>query len=395
LHIPLALGLLGPDGADLPLQLEGEPAPVGTSRVVSITDAAQELVFVNLAAAPVPSLLRGFSAPVALRYPYSDAQLAHLMAHDSDAFNRWEAGQVLAARIILSGVAASDSDRPIVVPASYLEAVRRILDDAQADPAFAAEALTLPSEQVLAEQLEIADPDAIHGARENLMHCVAKAFQPEFERIHRAFAVPGAYSPEAGPAGRRALRNVALAYLAGLDGPAQRALAMAQLDGAENMTDAIAALGCLANSAGEERAAALSAFHAKWQGEALVVDKWLRVQATSSNAGALGHVRALMQHPAFDPRNPNKVRSLLHAFATENPIHFHAADGSGYRFIAKQVVALDKLNPQVASRLVRAFDRWKRFDNGRMAHARAALESLRDAGGLSRDVIEIVDRALA
>jgi len=170
---------------------------------------------------------------------------------------------------------------------------------------------------------------------------------------------------------------------------------MEQFESASNMTDAMAALNCLANSAGEERETALAAFYAKWRGEALVVDKWLRVQATSSAAGALDRVRALTRHPAFDLRNPNKARSLLHAFATDNPTHFHAPDGSGYRFAAEQVEALDRLNPQVASRLARAFDRWRRYDAGRMAHARAALEGLRENPGLSPDTSEIVDRALA
>jgi aminopeptidase N len=395
LHIPLALGLVGPDGTDLPLQLEAEASPAGRSRVVSLKAASGQLVFVNVAAVPVPSLFRGFSAPVTLRMRYGDEELGHLMARDSDAFNRWEAGQVLATRIILAAVAEILAGKPPVIPGSYIEAVRRILAGAGEDPAFAAEALALPSEPLLAEQMDVADPDAIHAARVHLMQSVARALQPELEEIHRAFAVTGAYSPEAGPAGRRALRNIALAYLATLDGPGQRALALAQFEGAGNMTDALAALACLADSAGEERAAALAAFHAKWKDEALVVDKWLRVQATSSVAGVLGHVRALMRHPAFDLRNPNKARSLLHAFAMENPIHFHAADGSGYRFVCEQVVALDRLNPQIASRLARAFDRWKRFDSGRMANARAALESLRDTPGLSRDAGEIVDRALA
>ena len=395
LHIPLALGLLGPDGADLPLQLEGEASPIGTNRVISLKAASEKFVFVNVPSAPVPSLFRGFSAPVKLRYSYSDGQLAHLMSHDSDAFNRWEAGQVLAGRILLSGVAALGAGRPMEIPASYFAAVRRILGDADRDPAFAAEAMTLPSEQVLAEQMDVVDPDAIHAAREHLMQSIARALRPELEEAHRNFTVTGGYSPEAGPAGRRALRNVSLAFLASLDGPAERSLAMAQLEIASNMTDAMAALNCLANSAGDEREAALAAFYAKWRGEALVVDKWLRVQATSSAAGALDRVRALTRHPAFDLRNPNKARSLLHAFATDNPTHFHAPDGSGYRFVAEQVVALDKLNPQVASRLARAFDRWKRYDAARVAHARAALERLRETPGLSPDTSEIVDRALA
>jgi aminopeptidase N len=395
MHIPLALGLVGPDGGDLALQLEGESAPAGTSRVLSIRAASGKFVFVDVPAAPVPSLFRGFSAPVTLRMRYSDRELAHLMAHDGDAFNRWEAGQVLAARIILAGVEAYRAGLPVAIPVGYTDAVHRILADSARDPAFAAEAMLLPSEHQLGEQMTVADPDAIHAVREFLTRSVAGALQPQLEEIHRTFGVTGPYSPEAGPAGKRALRNMALSYLASLDGVAQRALAMAQFERADNMTDALAALACLANSAGEEREVALSAFHALWKDEALVLDKWLHVQATSTLPGALERVKALMQHPAFDLRNPNKVRSLLHAFATDNPVHFHAADGNGYRFVGEQVAAIDGLNPQLASRLARAFDRWKKLDAGRQSQVRAVLQGLRDTPGLSRDAGEIVDRALA
>ncbi|MGE5616460.1 MAG: aminopeptidase N C-terminal domain-containing protein, partial [Bacillota bacterium] len=211
----------------------------------------------------------------------------------------------------------------------------------------------------------------------------------------RHFSTPGTYSPDATSAGRRALRNTALAYISVLDDATSRALAFLEFRRAENMTDAMAALGCLANSKGAERDRAIAMFYDKWKDEALVVDKWFRVQATSWLPGTLDRVKALAGHPAFDLRNPNRARSLLHAFAMENPLHFHAADGSGYRWIAQQVVALDRLNPQVASRLARAFDRWKKYDEGRQAHARAALESIRSAEGLSGNVAEVVGRALA
>jgi aminopeptidase N len=187
---------------------------------------------------------------------------------------------------------------------------------------------------------------------------------------------------------------MALGYVSTIDDATSRALAFLEFRHAENMTDAMAALVCLASCAGAERERALEMFYDKWKDEALVVDKWFSVQATSILPGAVERAKALAAHPAFDLRNPNRARALLHAFAMSNPRHFHAADGSGYRWIAEQTIALDRLNPQVASRLARAFDRWKKYDAGRQAHAKAALESIRDAEGLSSNVAEVVGRAL-
>jgi aminopeptidase N len=396
--IPLAVGLVGPDGRDMPLVLDGSPVaprPDGSiSAILRVTEPRQRFTFTQVALAPVPSLLRGFSAPVTVRHAYTDAELLHLMAHDSDAFNRWEAGQALATRIVLTGVERIRAGEPMEVPAEYLDAVGRMLSDGAKDPAFAAECLQPPSEGYLAECMDVADPDAIHRARMHLMREAAIRFRTRFEGAFRHFTVHGPYSPDAASAGRRALRNAALAYLSLIDDATARALAFLEFRRAENMTDAMAALGCLVNSAGAERERALGMFHEKWKHEALVIDKWFRVQATSWLPGTLERVKALAAHPDFDLRNPNRARALLHAFALDNPLHFHAADGSGYRWIAEQLVALDRLNPQVASRLARAFDRWRKYDAGRQAHARAALESIRAAEGLSGNVAEVVGRAL-
>jgi aminopeptidase N len=397
--IPLAVGLVDPEGADVPLRLEaGEHFRAARDEprtlVLAVRDAEQRFVFSDVAARPVPSLLRGFSAPVRIEYDYTDADLAHLMAHDSDAFARWEAGQTLATRILLQGVDAVRAGREMIVPDAFADAVARLLADGTRDPAFAAEALQLPSEGFLAECMDVADPDAIHIARMRLTRDLATRFRTRFEGAFRHFSVPGPYSPDAQAAGRRALRNAALAFVATIDDATSRALAFLEFRRAENMTDAMAALTCLANSAGAERERALAMFYEKWKDEALVVDKWFKVQATSWLPATLDRVKALAAHPAFDVRNPNRVRSLVHAFAFENPLHFHAADGSGYRWVAEQVVALDRLNPQVASRLARAFDRWKKYDAGRQVVARAALESIREAKGLSGNVGEVVGRAL-
>ncbi|APV48730.1 aminopeptidase N [Betaproteobacteria bacterium GR16-43] len=394
LHIPMALGLVAPDGTDVPLRLQGESEAGGTTRVLDLREAEQCFVFVDVPARPVPSVFRGFSAPVVTDTGASDADLTHLMAHDNDAFNRWEAGQALATRIILAGIAAARAGKAMEIPPSYVESIGRVLVNASRDPALAAECLALPPESVLAEAMDVADPDAIHAARNRLKRELAERYRTRFEGAFRHFTVTGAYSPDANAAGRRALRNAALGYLMAIDDSTARALTFLEYRRAENMTDAMGALECLANSAGAERDRALGMFYEKWKDEALVVDKWFRVQALSDLPKTLDRVRGLLEHPAFDLKNPNRVRALVHAFSG-NALHFHVADGSGYRFVAEQVVALDRLNPQIASRLARAFDRWKKYDGSRQAHARAALESIRAAEGLSSDVGEVVDRALA
>jgi aminopeptidase N len=394
-HIPVALGLVGPDGRDVPLQLEGEASPAGTTRVLSVKGASERFTFVNVPAAPVPSVLRDFSAPVILKHDYGDAALAHLMAHDSDPFNRWEAGQRLATGLLMQGVAAHRAGRTFEVPDAFVSAFARVLADAPRDPAFAAEALTLPSEIYLAEQMEVVDPDAIHAARNGLAAHLARSMRKELLAAYQAHAVHGAYSPDAASAGKRALRNLCLGYLMELADGEARAAAMAQFERADNMTDSMAALGVLANCDCPERPRALDAFYARWQGEPLVVDKWLRVQSTARLPGTLVEARRLLAHPAFSLKNPNKVYALVGGFALANHVHFHAADGAGYAFLADQVIALDRLNPQVAARMARAFDRWRKFDAGRQAHARAALERVRDTEGLSKDTTEVVTKALA
>ncbi len=393
-HIPLALGLVGPDGRDMPLRLQGEAAAQGTRRVLSVHAARERFVFTDVAEKPVPSLLRDFSAPVILRHDYGEAELTHLMAHDSDAFNRWEAGQRLATRLLLRGVQAVRDGQVLDVPEAFLDAFERLLTDPAVDPAFAAEALALPSEAFLGEQMEVIDPDAIHGVRVAVRVRIADRLRAQLLERYHALAPRGPYSPDAAASGQRALRNLCLGYLMELGDPAMQALCVNQFEAATNMTDALTALVALANADIPQRQTALDHFYDKWRHEALVVDKWLSVQATSRLPGALARVRALMQHPGFSIRNPNKVYALIGGFRN-NQLHFHAADGAGYRFLAEQIIALDRLNPQVAARMARGFDRWKKFDAGRQAHARAALESIRDSAGLSRDVCEIMTRALA
>jgi aminopeptidase N len=399
--IPFAVGLVDLDGRDLAINIDSKSLFQASrtngnrTAVLAFTQAEQKFVFRQVPEEPVPSLLRGFSAPVHVRYDYTDSELTHLMAYDSDAFNRWEAGQALAIRILLAAVEQARREREIEVPAPFIEAMGRVITDGPKDPAFAAECLQLPSESYLAECMAVADPDAIHIARMRVVREIAAKYRTRFEGAFRHFSVPGPYSPDAQSAGRRALRNAALSYVSTLDDATSRALAFLEYRRAENMTDAMAALACLANSDGAERDRALSMFYDRWKDEALVIDKWFKVQATSWLPGTLDGVKKLAEHPAFDMKNPNRTRALLHSFALENPLHFHAADGSGYAWIAEQIIALDKINPQVASRLARAFDRWKKYDEGRQAHARAALERIKATPGLSGNVGEVVQRALA
>ena len=330
---------------------------------------------------PIPSLLRGFSAPVILKYPYTEAELLHLMAYDDDPFNRWEAGQRLATSTILE-----QAGKP---SAPFLAAARNVLE--HPDPAFAAEALNLPAESFLAEQLAVVDPDALHESRNRLRREIARALEKELVSTYERLASRAPYSPDPVSSGKRALRNLCLGYLAEI-GHAARA--DAQFRGADNMTDAMAALTTLANIDCPQRLPALEDFYAKWQHEPLVVDKWLAVQATSRLPGTLARVKELLSHPAFDIKVPNKVYALIRAFAA-NHVRFHAADGAGYAFLADQVIALNALNPQVAARMARGFDRWRKFDAGRQANAKIALERIRDAKNLTRDVAEIVNKALA
>jgi aminopeptidase N len=347
--------------------------------LLSLKKTEEKFVF-DVTGKPVPSLLRRFSAPVILNYPYTDEELLHLMAHDDDPFNRWEAAQRLAGAIILES-------RGVPSPA-FLQAAKNVLADR--DPAFAAEVLTLPSETFLAEQMKVVDPDALHAARNALRKALAKALAGEFAAKYRTLTSGGPYSPDAVSAGRRALKNLCLGYLSEVG---MRALCDQQFRKADNMTDAMAALAALANLDCPERLPALEDFYARWKDEPLVVDKWLAVQAGSRLSTTLDNVRQLLRHPAFDIKVPNKVYALIRTFSA-NHVRFHAASGEGYAFLADQVLALNRLNPQVAARMARGFDRWKRFDPARQQKAKAALERIRDTDGLSKDVSEIVSKAL-
>ncbi|MFW5452542.1 aminopeptidase N [Thioalkalivibrio sulfidiphilus] len=394
LHIPLAMALLDSEGREIPLRLEGERRAVGGERVLELTAPDHVFVFEDVPEAPVPSLLRNFSAPVKLRFDYSDAQLAFLMAHDGDDFNRWEAGQQYAVRILLKLVADLQAGRKPALDARFVEAVARVLDDRELDPALVAEALSLPGESYLAEQMEVVDVDAIHQARQFLRRGLGDRLGQGWRGIVDRHGDTDPLALDATTMGRRRLANLAYAYLAATGDGDGRALAYARFRHARNMTESMGGLRALMDCPCEEREAALAAFEARWKDEPLVLDKWFSLQAATCLPGALEQVKRLMDHPGFNLRNPNRVRALIGAFATANPVHFHAADGSGYQFLADQVLALDPLNPQVAARLVKSLSRFKRYDPGRQKLMRQALKRIVDTQGLSRDVYEIASRSL-
>ena len=454
LHLPLALGLLDAQGRDLPVRLAGETGPVKAgTRVLELREAEQVFRFVDLPAAPLPSLLRGFSAPVKVHFDYRDEELMFLMAHDSDGFNRWEAAQTLARRLLLGAVVGGQDSDALdpdaldpdgvetggLIPggmirggslgttsdgsgssgeggtgtpdgadagaryhgaggqpgvAGFLAAFRRALSDQRAEPALLAEILTLPSETYLADQMTVVDVEGIHQARERLIAAIATALRGELLATYDRLRDPAPYQPTPAAIGRRSLRNLCLAYLAAAGDADVLALCQAQFSAGHNLTDQLAALRLLVDAGGTTGEAALAAFHDRWSGDDLVLDKWFALQAGAKAPDTLAQVRSLLDHPAYDLTNPNRVRSLVASF-TLNQVRFHAADGAGYAFLGEQVRVIDPLNPQLAARLLQALVRWRRFDPGRQALMRAELERVLALPGLSKDSYEVAAKALA
>ncbi|MCC7274759.1 MAG: aminopeptidase N, partial [Alphaproteobacteria bacterium] len=392
LHLPVRLGLLRPDGTPIALQREGENEAHGTERVLELTEAKTTWRFLGVDAAPVVSINRGFAAPVIVEADEPESAQALRMAADPDPFNRWEAAQTFATRLLLAGVAAiRDGGAPPAADA-FVAALAAGVDAATGDPAFAAELLALPGEGYVGEQMATIDPDAIHAAREALRRAVATCLRGRLEAVRAG--PPGRFGPDAASAGRRTLANTALAYLATLDEPATRAAVVRQYETADNMTDRFAALAVLADMDVPERAAALADFHDRHRDDPLVLNKWLGLQASSSLPDTLATVRRLLGHPAFSYANPNKIYALVGGF-TGNALRFHAADGAGYAFLADQILRLDPQNPLVAARLLKPLGRWRRYDAGRQEMMRAALARVGALPGLSPDCREIVDLSLA
>ena len=394
-HIPLAVGLLAADGKDLPLQLAGETQPTGTTRVLHVRKAEERYTFINISQEPVPSLLRGFSAPVKIDVDLSEAERCFLMAHDCDLFNRWEASQQLAVKIILTLVERLKKRQALELNAAYVRAVRQMLEDTQLDPALVAQALSLPAETYIAEFMTVVDPDVVHEACRFVRRTLATQLRDVWQRVFTANRDVGEYSIDAVAMARRALKNTALGYLMELDDVGIRHSCVEQFRTGNNMTDVVTALVFLINSEGPEGDAALAEFYTQWKDDNLVLDKWFTIQSTSRRTDTLQRVIALTQHPAFNIKNPNRMRAVIGAFAHGNHVRFHERGGAGYALLGDYVIALNAMNPQVAARLVSAFTAWRRYDAGRQVLMKQQLERLRDHEGLSKDVFEIVSKSLA
>ncbi len=397
--IPIVLGLVGADGQAIALQTADNDAASAEELargVIELSTTERRITFGHVPSKPVASLLRGFSAPVRLIQDISEDELIALVAHDSDSFNRWQAAQTYATRLLLRSVDLIRSGGKPSEDAAFGAALRRAIETNISDPAFAAQIISLPSEADIAREIgENVDPDAIHVARDALRAALGRQLAPILLQTYEALAPIGPYSPDAAAAGRRSLRTAALDLYAAGSPNEGGAVAARQFETAETMTDEIAALGILTHVPGEAREQALDQFYQRHAADALVVDKWFVLQATITEDGTLARVKKLMEHPAFSLANPNRVRSLVGAFAGGNQTQFNAADGSGYHFIAEIVIGLDRTNPQVAARLLGAFKSWRMLEAKRSALAEAALRRVAQVNDLSPDVKDIAERSLA
>jgi aminopeptidase N len=392
--IPLATGLIGRDGRDLPMTLAGgRPVERG---VLVLDKPAESFVFTDVPERPVLSTNRGFSAPVKLTANLTSDDLRLMAARDSDPFNRWQAVQTLATALLVGNVARLRADRDPEIDEGLLDALAAILADRTLEPAFVAEALTPPSEADIAREIgRDVDPDAIFRARMGLRALIGLHLNAALTERYQALASSAPYSPDAESAGRRALRNICLDLLAATQERHAIALAAEQYRTAGNMTDRIAALSTLSLHTAPERTMAFDDFYARYKDDPLIVDKWFALQAATPDPATLDRVRELTKHPAFSFSNPNRVRSLIGVFAQGNQTQFNRADGAGYEFVADRVIALDAANPQVAARMASAFKSWRALEAGRRARAEQALRRIADTPKLSRDVSDIVGRALA
>ncbi|OED39162.1 aminopeptidase N [Chromatiales bacterium (ex Bugula neritina AB1)] len=390
-HIPFAVALLDAQGHAMPLQMDGcDGAPI--ERLLDFTTSETEFCFTQVKSKPVPSLLRRFSAPVLLEFEQPDEELALLLAHDSDPFNRWEASQILATRRMERYVEDGGHQE---LDQAFIEAFSGVLSDPSLDAALRAETLMLPTIEAVAERHDRFEIDALAAARRWLQRSLALQLEQQLsEIVHTLIPVSTEFRVNAESIGRRSLRNRCLNYLVATRKSEWLEYAYIQFQRANNMTDQIAALNALVNARSEYTDLALVEFYDRWKEDRLVIDKWFSIQAMADTPTVIGTVKKLMSHADFDISNPNRARSLIGAFAVGNPIWFHAADGEGHRFLTDCILSLDAINPQVAARLVSPLIRWKRFDPARQASMRASLEKISQKTGLSNDVFEIVDKGL-
>ena len=393
LHIPVTMGLLNKDGSIASCKLQG--GNVSNEVILQLTQSEQTFTFEGLTEQPVVSILRGFSAPVKLVMERSLDELAFLLSHDSDTFNRWEAGQQLAGQVISGLIADVQNGREMQVNPIMIDAFKQVLEQPWDDLSYFSLLLSLPSETYLAEQMQVVDVEAIHAAREFVILTLVERLETQFLALYQKNHKDESGQFDAGAIGRRRIKNTCLSYLGKLENKNIYQLSQQQFGAAKNMTDQIAALSVIVNSPHPAKQQCLDSFYHQWREEALVIDKWFALQASSSAPGAFATVQALMQHPAFDLKNPNRVRSLIGAFSQSNPLHFHAVNGQGYQFLADQIIALNTLNPQVASRMTGALTAWRRYDEGRQALMKLQLERIMTTEAVSRDVYEVASKSLA
>ena len=395
-HIPVALGLLDKKGNIIQMQLDGEAASnVSETRILSVKESKQQFVFINVPSEPVLSFLRGFSAPVKVNLPRTNKELTFLMANDSDSFCQWDAGQQLLINVLLQLAEKTSKGSALSLPTELVEQFGKLLKRGLSSPALAAKMLELPSENYLAGQKKPADVDAIHIARSYMKRELALSLKEDFSILYTALNTTDKYQFDAAEMAKRSLKNICLDYLVSTGDPMQAQRCLKQMKQSDNMTDTMSGLAVLVEHQGPEREHALRAFYEQWKGDRQVVDKWLAVQAQSSLKDTLLRVKSLMSHPAFNITNPNNVRSLIGQFCRNNAVNFHAIDGSGYQFLVEQILILDKLNPQIASRQMGAFNSWQQYDKRRQGMMRAALEKIAKQTDLSADVYEIVTKYLA
>ncbi len=385
--IPVCVGLMNADGSDMEVEFAGIK---NTSHTLRLNKDDQRFVFENVKEKPVLSLLRGFSAPVKTNFNRSDEELAFCMANDGDGFNRWDAGQQLAIRIILNSVS---NNNPQVLPENFIAAYQKILSNQSLDKALSARALAMPSQAYISEMMQVIDVDAIHHSQKSMQETLGKNLFDDWLKVYQQCeSVEYDLSPAS--MGARVLKNTALSYMVASQDDRAEKLALKQFEQASNMTDQLAAFRVLVHHACDSRDKVIDDFYQQWQHDQLVMDKWFMIQATAPQADTLERVEQLFKHDDFDLKNPNRVRSLLGAFCSANPICFHASNGAGYQLLGRYIEQLNDLNPQIAARLTIPLTRWKRFDVQRQSKMKAELDRLKQLDGLSPDVYELVEKSL-
>ncbi len=394
LHIPVKVALFSADGTLMDTCV-ADTVAINNELTLELCEQTQDFIFENVSSTPILSILRDFSAPVKLQMSRSLTELAFLLQHDNDSFNRWEAGQQLTAKIIFELIDTIKQGKSLSIPDILIDSFKAILEQASPDLSYLACLLSLPAENYLAEQISVVDVDAIHLARQFVKRSLAEQLTEQITALYLTNHQQESGELNSAAIGKRRIKNLCLDYLSQLNTDDSHQLANKQFANAQTMTDQIAALDAIVNSENPEKPACLQQFYQQWQNEALVIDKWFSLQASSSQPDTFAVVLSLLQHAAFDLKNPNRVRSLIGAFSQANPIHYHAKNGQGYQLLADQVIALNSLNPQVASRMVSALTQWRRFDKQRQNLMKQQLERIINTDHISKDVFEIASKSIA